>query len=391
MTALTSLYIAALTIELVDELVDGATGAAWPYLRADLHLDYTAIGLLLGVPALLANVVEPLFGVLADAGHRRRIVLGGGLAFSFALALTALAGNFWVLLISLLLFYPASGAFVSLTQAAWMDAEPARMEQSMARWTLAGSVGNVVGPLLIGTAVALGAGWRPVFVMLALLSLVALFQIWRVADLSLESQDRSDQARNTRSTPSQPETRLLRPGASGGPRLAAVAGSIEPDARRVPGISGTVFRGCCSHDPGTGGAGGRPDDRDRALGDALVVPLLEKLSGVSVVKWSAVLVSLLFTAFLLVPHVGWKIVGAALIGLFTSGWYAVLQARLYEALPERSGTVVALGSITGMLGAGILFLLGWLADHTGVQNALWFLLLGPLLLAWRLPAVSLRR
>ena len=72
-------------------------------------------------------------------------------------------------------------------------------------------------------------------------------------------------------------------------------------------------------------------------------------------------------------HAGWKTVGAALIGLFTSGWSAVLQARLYGALPERSGTVVALSSITEMLSAATLFLFGWLADHARVHNALWFL------------------
>ena len=68
------------------------------------------------------------------------LVLGGGVVFAASLALFAGAGGFWPLLLALVLFYPASGAFVSLTQAALMDAEPGRREQNMARWALAGSV-----------------------------------------------------------------------------------------------------------------------------------------------------------------------------------------------------------------------------------------------------------
>ncbi|MCV4821088.1 MFS transporter, partial [Escherichia coli] len=77
----------------------------------------------------------------------------------------------WVLLLGWLVFYAASGAFVNLMQATLMDHDPPRREQNMARWALAGSLGNVLGPLLVGAAVALGLGWRPVFLGLALLTL----------------------------------------------------------------------------------------------------------------------------------------------------------------------------------------------------------------------------
>lgn len=170
---------AALAVELLDELVDGVTGAAWPLVRQDLSLSYAEIGLLLGVPALLANLIEPAFGVLADFGRRRALILGGGVVFALSLALFAVAGGFWPLLLASVLFYPASGAFVALTQAALMDADPARREQNMARWALAGSVGNVVGPLLIGLAVTLGLGWRPVFALLAALTVAVLALAWR--------------------------------------------------------------------------------------------------------------------------------------------------------------------------------------------------------------------
>lgn len=384
---LTSFVVAALAIELSDELVDGVTGAAWPYLRTEFALTYTQIGLLLSLPAVFANLVEPGLGLLADAGRRRRIVLGGGLAFALSLALTAVAGDFWTLLLSFLVFYPASGAFVSLTQAAWMDAEPARQEQNMARWTLAGSVGNVAGPLLIGAAVALGLGWRPVFGALAALSLVALGLIWRVPEL--------------RSAPAEPEApQSLRE--SVGAAIRAAKRPAVFDALLLLEVSNLmldVFRAFLTLFL-VDAAGATPAQAALALalltgvglvGDALIVPVLEKVSGVAFVKGSAALVSLIFVAFLLLPGMGWKLAGAALIGFLTSGWYAVLQARLYGLLPGRGGTVLALGSVTGMLGAAVPPLLGIIADRFGVERALWLLLLGPLALAWRLPAGRLRR
>lgn len=386
-SALTSFVLAALAIELADELVDGATGAAWPYLRGDLHLSYVQIGLLLGLPAIFANFIEPLLGLLADAGHRRTIVLGGGMAFALSLVMTALAGNFWWLLLSLLLFYPASGAFVSLTQAAWMDAEPQRQEQNMARWTLSGSVGNVVGPLLVGAAVALGLGWRPVFGLLAALSLAALLLIWRPPHLNAPEAEH-ETPRSLLGNLRHALSALKRP-----PILSALllleGSNLMLDLFRsflalyfVDAVGASAAQAALAVALLTGVG---------LLGDALIVPLLERISGVAFVKWSAAAVALIFTAFLLVPSVLLKLVGVALLGLLTSGWYAVLQARLYAQFPDRSGTVMALGSITGMLGAAIPPLLGWLADRYGVQNALWVLLLGPVALAWWLPRTPILR
>ena len=161
----------ALGIEFLDELVDGVTGATWPLIRADLKLNYLQIGWLLTLPALIANVIEPLFALLADTGHRKALIVGGGVAYAAAMALIAVSTRFWPLMAGMLLYFPASGAFVSLTQAAWMDADPARREQNMARWTLAGSLGNVLGPLLIGLLAWLALGWRPVFWLLSALLL----------------------------------------------------------------------------------------------------------------------------------------------------------------------------------------------------------------------------
>ena len=79
----------------------------------------------------------------------------------------ASARSFAVLLAAFVAFYPASGAFVSLTQAEIMDAWPDRQAQVMVRWDLAGAVGAVAGPLLLTAVLAAGGSWRAGYLVLA--------------------------------------------------------------------------------------------------------------------------------------------------------------------------------------------------------------------------------
>src|SRR5215212_9514370 len=169
-----SFTLILLLIEFLDELVFGAREAAWPLIRNDLGLSYAQIGMLLSLPQLIGYFAELLLGILADVWNRRALVLGGGVAFALALAATGSSSSFMLLLVSFILFNPASGAFVGLSQATLMDSDTARHEHNMARWTLFGSLGLVAGPLALGVALSLGASWRAVFFTSALLTLLLL-------------------------------------------------------------------------------------------------------------------------------------------------------------------------------------------------------------------------
>jgi len=149
-----------LLIEFIDELVFGVGEVALPVIRDDLHLTYTQIGFLLSLPGVLAAFIEPFIGILGDVWRRRTLILLGGILFTVSLAITSISTTFYILLFSFILFFPSSGAFVSLSQASLMDSEPTRHEQNMARWTFAGSLGVLSGPLLLGLFVFLGVGWR---------------------------------------------------------------------------------------------------------------------------------------------------------------------------------------------------------------------------------------
>jgi len=193
----TAITLTLLAIEFLDEAasshvrsgVFGAREAAWPLIRTDLGLSYAQVGLLLGLPSVVSSLVEPFLGILGDIWRRRVLVLGGGVVFALALLLAALSQDFPVLLISFIIFYPASGTFVSLSQARLMYTDPARHEQNMARWTFAGSLGVVAGPVALGVAAMLNLGWRGLFLVFGGLTLIPLAMVYRFrfADRQRES------------------------------------------------------------------------------------------------------------------------------------------------------------------------------------------------------------
>ena len=381
-----SFFIAGLLlVEFLDELVFGVREAAWPLVRSDLNLSYTEIGLLLGVPSFVANLIEPIFGILGDTWNRRALILGGGVCFAAALLFTAVSPNFALLLTALVLFSPASGAFVGLSQAALMDADPSRHQQNMARWTLAGSIGNVIGPAALGGALMIGAAWQELFGLMFVLTLLLLAVVWRFPF----------------ATPSAGEARDERRGVRDGIRDAIHALRRREVLRwlvllEFADLTWDVLRGFLAlyfvDVVGT-------SETQAALavivwtgvglpGDVLLIPLLERVRGLSYLKCSALAVLFLFPAFLLAGDVTLKLALLGLLGFANAGWYSILKAQLYSEMPGQSGTVMALGNVFGLVSGLVPLALGVVAERYGLQVTMWLLLIGPLVVLIGLLRVS---
>jgi FSR family fosmidomycin resistance protein-like MFS transporter len=95
-----------------------------------------------------------------------------------------------------------------------------------------------------------------------------------------------------------------------------------------------------------------------------------------------------FAVFLFTPGFIPKLFVVILVNLFNTGWYPILQGRLYSSLPGQSASLMAIGSVTAPLAKFFPFLIGFLADRVGLQAAMWVLLLGPLALLIGLPRRS---
>ena len=372
------LTIIFLIIELLDELVGGVLDPAWPLIRHELNLSYGQIGLLLAVPTTASQLIEPIFGIWADMGYRRRLVVGGGIGFAIALLLLSVSQSFTGLLVGLMLLGPASGGFVNVAQATLMDLEPTRHERNMARWTLAGSLGNVMGPLILAVAIALDQGWRGAMFLLAVLSGLMAILLWRAPNVFAPAAHTEP-----------PKVHSVNHGIRN-----AIAALKRPNVLRwlillqFSDLMLDVFRGFVAlYFVDVVGTNATQASFAMAiwlgfglLGDFLLIPLLERVRGLAYLKVSVVLVLGLYPAFLVVPAITTKYIILGCLGFLNAGWYSILQGQLYTAMLGQSGTAITLGNLFGLVGSLAPLLLGVVALQIGLGNAMWILIAAPVAL-----------
>jgi FSR family fosmidomycin resistance protein-like MFS transporter len=376
---LSSIY---LLIEFLDELVYGVGETAWPLMRDDLHLTYTQIGLLLSLPGIIAAFIEPFIGILGDVWKRRALILAGGVFFTLSLLLASASFSFILLLSAFILFHPSSGAFVSLSQASLMDSDAKRHEQNMARWTLAGTLGVLAGPLLLGLFVYLGLGWRGTYALLASLStLILLLAFKRIPPDAFPA--------------SRPSFGLLLDGFR-----AALAALKRKEVWRwllLLEFSDLMLDVLLSYLALYFVDVARVAETQAgiavafwlALGlftDFAFIPFIDRRpDSVKFLRLTAAAQMVFFPLFLLVPGFLPKLVMITFVNFFNTGWYSILQGRLYSALPGQSASLMAIGAVTTPIAKLLPLLIGFLADRFGLQAAMWILLLGPIALLVGLP------
>lgn len=365
--------LAALAVEYVDELVDGTKSAAMPLIRHDLGLSYVQVGLLAAVPLFAGSLLELPFGVISGTGaRRRRFVLGGGLVFIAAVLGTGLATSFAGLLAALVIFFPASGVFVSLTQSALMDAAPERQAQHMARWTLAGSLGAVAGPLLVSAVLAAGGTWRVAFIVVAACSALA----WLAVAATSRGGGR---ARSAACDPDSADDEPGWPGWRAAARIAWESGALRclvllEIADLLLDVFTTflaLYLIAAAHaSPAVSALGVAVRLGAGLAGDVILIRLLERRDSRKVLRASVWLAMALLPAFLLAPGLGLKLAVLAALTIATAPWYPLLQAELFGGLPGRSGLAVSLTSASGLAGGLGPLAVGLLAQRFGLDWAI---------------------
>ena len=371
-----------LLIEFLDELVFGVIDTAWPLFRTDLNLTYTQIGLLLSVPGIIAAFIEPFIGILGDVWRRRLLIITGGTLFTLSLFATSVSYSFLFLLSAIILLNPSSGALVNLSQANLMDSDPDRHEQNMARWTFAGSLGVLTGPLLLGLFVYLGLGWRETYSLLTAISAACVLIALRYLPA------------DKKNTPFPSFTEVFEGFKSAFQALKrkevwrwllllefadlmldvifSFLALYFVDVVRVSetqaGLAITLWLVM------------------GLITDFLFIPFVDRLKDTArYLRITAFFETIAFIVFLLIPGFIPKLVLIILVNLLNTGWYSILQGRLYSSLPGQSGSIMAIGAVTDPLAKLLPLLIGILADRFGLGIAMWLLLLGPLALLIGLP------
>ncbi len=367
-------------IELLDELIYGLYGATLPLLKNDLALSYLQVGLLSTVPGLVSIALEPFIGILGDTRFRRALVRGGILATTFALALVAFGQTYAIILIAFCILYVASGAYVNLAQATLMDRNPTRTEQTMARWVLIGGIGVAIAPLLVTVAFGIGYGWRELYLAFAGAAGVYVALVWRIAFNSHNGAEEEETA------PRQ----LLRDffaafRSSELIRFVLLTELADLMLDKLYDVTGLYFYDVVGVDFAQAAFASAIFSIVGLAGSILLIPLLERVNGLRILRLSSFLVIALYIAFLLVPFVWAKYVLIAAVSFSTAGWFAILRGRTFSALPGQSGMVVAISAVANLSILITPTVLGVIADAFGLQTAMWLLLIGPVALLIGLP------
>ena len=164
-----SALAAVLLARLADESAIFIPFGTLESFRADLGLSYGQAGAVLAAIAPGA-LVGGVFSAAADRYSRRVIAAGGAFGFAVALAMFAVGGSFGVLAAGAFVMGMASTAMVDGAEVALVDlAGEDDLRRYLARSNLLATVGDLLGPALVATAVVLGLSWRAGFAVAAVL------------------------------------------------------------------------------------------------------------------------------------------------------------------------------------------------------------------------------
>lgn len=378
---LSMLVFVLLFIEFLDELVFGAREATMPLLRDAIGLNYIQISLLISIPPVISAFIEPFIGILGDTAYRKPIIVIGGVFFTAMILAMVLSQTFLALLLSFIIIFFASGAFVSLAQATLMDIDPSRHDQNMVRWTFAGSLGVVAGPLLLSITLSLGLAWQSVYFAMAFLSLIAVGMAMRYLPTTLTTTE-EEEPLNFRESFRNALTAVRRFSVMrwvillqfSDFMLDVLLSYLALYFVDVVGLS--VEQAALSVVIWTGVG---------LIGDFLIVYLLERVDGLVYLRITGVLQMVFYALFLSVDNLMIKWISLAFLGFFNAGWYSILKARLYSSLPGQSGIVLFVSNIGGLFGAAAPFIIGAIASRWGLEMAMWVILLGPIAVLIGLP------
>lgn len=141
---------------LCSDIAHGALSGILPFLIAAYHFDYTTAAVLVMVANIVASVIQPVFGHLADKIDNPRIMVYGVILAGGGMALTGVLSNFTGLCIAVLisgvgsaLFHPQAAQLVN------RYADDDNVGFSLGIFSFGGNLGFTLGPLLATGSIAI--------------------------------------------------------------------------------------------------------------------------------------------------------------------------------------------------------------------------------------------
>jgi MFS transporter, DHA1 family, inner membrane transport protein len=349
-----SLLAALLAVRLFDEAGQFVLPGTAEQLRDDLGLTYTqvssafvalAVGGLAGAPATVA----------ADRRSRRVVCAGGAALAAVSLALIACSTTYATFALGCFLGGVASTAMIDGAEIALADVAGDRLEHHLTTQNVLASVGDLVGPAVVVTVLAVGGSWRWCFAVSALLC--GAYAVWLATlrfppPVAVDGEDGVVSV--LRSVLADPLVWLL----------GVVAALLNPlddplvaffiphlvDARGVAPVAATVVASMSV----AGGFAGYGSLRRWPARVGVDAPALAMAVTASVVAMDAITAS----------------IASAAIGVFIVRVWIDVQRRMLTIRPGRAGAVKAMIGVIETGGLVLPLVAGVVADAAGVTAGL---------------------
>jgi FSR family fosmidomycin resistance protein-like MFS transporter len=335
---------------------------------------------------IVSTVLEAPLLALADGRSKHWFIAGGLLCTGASCLLAAVAPSYPLLLAALLLYGPASGVGVALSQAALVDRAPGQVDRTLARWSLLGEIGDLAAPFALAFSVWLGMSWRGALGAAGLLMVaqgVVVAATWRNGAVAgAAGEEEGGEA--------PPRTANLR-----GLILWSLAGILCAFLDEILVAFGSLYLdSALAAGPGaralvfTGGALGA------IAGTAATERLLDRVPPRRALILCSAGCAVSFAGWLLAPNLALSTAAMAATGFFAAPMYPITKAEAYAAWPGRTGAVNAIAAVLTPVEAALPVAIGLVADRFGLTAAVALLLAQPfglvLVALWVRPARSRR-
>jgi DHA1 family inner membrane transport protein len=148
-------------------------------LSAGLGVSPASAGILMVAGGVVIGLGAPVFATLTSGIDRRLLLVGSLVYYALGHALSALAPEFWSLLVIRALMVVSAGIFTPQAAATvGLIVPPGKRAGAVAFIFIGWSIASVAG-MPTGSLIAAFLGWRLAYGLMALLALIAAVMVWR--------------------------------------------------------------------------------------------------------------------------------------------------------------------------------------------------------------------
>jgi len=164
---------------LATDLAQGAIPALLPLFKAQYHLSYTDVGVVVLMANVSSSIIQPAFGVLSDRVGTRWLLPVGPLLSGTGIFLAVQFSQYWLVIALIFLsglgvaaFHPEGYKYAGL-------ASGERRATGMSYFSAGGNLGYGLGPAAASVALSIAGGDGMLYLLI--IGLPAAFLLWRIA------------------------------------------------------------------------------------------------------------------------------------------------------------------------------------------------------------------